>query len=88
MAPSQLLQKLKEQAPDFEPRVMRFKNIGDKAASVRVAGSERGYVGDYHLGGVMLSRDRRIAQRPHTSIASGSGAARLRDVLRPARRAV
>lgn len=55
MTPSQLLQKLKEQAPDFEPRVMRFKNIGDKAASVRVAGSERGYVGDYHLGGVMLS---------------------------------
>lgn len=55
MAPSQLLQKLEAQVPDFEPRVMRFKNIGDKAASVRIAGSERGYVGDYHLGGVMLS---------------------------------
>lgn len=55
MAPSQLLQRLKAQVPDFEPRVMRFKNIGDKAASVRVAGAERGYVGDTHLGGVMLS---------------------------------
>lgn len=55
MAPSQLLQKLKVQVPDFEPRVMIFKNIGDKAASVRIAGAERGYVGDTHLGGVMLS---------------------------------
>jgi uncharacterized iron-regulated membrane protein len=55
MAPSQLLQRLKVQAPDFEPRVMRFMNIGDKAASVRVAGAERGYVGDTHQGGVMLS---------------------------------
>lgn len=55
MAPSQLLQKLKVQVPDFEPRVMRFKNFGDKAASVSVDGAERGYVGDTHLGGVMLS---------------------------------
>lgn len=55
MAPSQLLQKLKVQVPDFEPRFMIFKNIGDKAASVRVVGAERGYVGDTHLGGVMLS---------------------------------
>jgi len=55
MAPSQLLQRLKAQVPDFEPKVMIFKNIGDKAASVRVAGAERGYVGDTHLGGVMLS---------------------------------
>lgn len=55
MAPSQLLQNLKVQVPDFEPRVMRFKNFGDKAASVRIGGAERGYVGDSHLGGVMLS---------------------------------
>lgn len=55
MAPAQLLQKLKAQAPDFEPRVMIFKNFGDKAASVRVPGAERGYVGDTHQGGVMLS---------------------------------
>jgi len=55
MAPAQLLQKLKEQAPDFEPRVMIFRNIGDKAASVRAPGAERGYVGDTHQGGVMLS---------------------------------
>ena len=55
MAPSQLLQKLKVQVPDFEPRVMRFKNFGDQAASVRVDGAERGYVGDTHLEGVMLS---------------------------------
>ncbi|HWK54126.1 MAG TPA: PepSY-associated TM helix domain-containing protein [Hyphomicrobiales bacterium] len=55
MAPSQLLEKLKVQVPDFEPRYMVFKNIGDKAASVRVPGAERGYVGDTHLGGVMLS---------------------------------
>lgn len=55
MPPSQLLQKLKAQVPDFEPRFMIFKNFGDKAASVRVPGAERGYVGDSHLGGVMLS---------------------------------
>jgi uncharacterized iron-regulated membrane protein len=55
MPPAQLLQKLKEQVPDFEPRFLVFKNFGDKAASVRVPGWERGYVGDYHLGGVMLS---------------------------------
>lgn len=55
MAPSQLLQELKVQVPDFEPRYMIFKNIGDKAASVRVPGAERGYVGDTHQGGVMLS---------------------------------
>ncbi len=55
MAPSQLLQKLKEQVPDFEPRFMVFRNMGDQAASVRVPGAERGYVGDTHLGGVMLS---------------------------------
>jgi len=55
MTPAQLLQKLKVQVPDFEPKVMIFKNYGDKAASVRVPGSERGYVGDTHLGGVMLS---------------------------------
>ena len=55
MAPAQLLQKLKEQAPNFEPRVMIFRNIGDKAASVRAPGAERGYVGDTHQGGVMLS---------------------------------
>ena len=39
MAPSQLLQKLKAQVPDFEPRFMVFKNFGDKAASVRVPAS-------------------------------------------------
>ncbi|QDO99672.1 PepSY domain-containing protein [Ferrovibrio terrae] len=55
MPPVQLLQKLKEQVPDLEPRFLVFKNFGDKAASVRVPGRERGYVGDYHLGGVMLS---------------------------------
>ncbi len=55
MAPAQLLQKIKEQVPDFEPRFLIYKNFGDKAASVRVPGWERGYVGDYHLGGVMLS---------------------------------
>lgn len=55
MAPSQLLQHLKVQVPDFEPRFMIFRNFGDKAASVRVAGAERGYVGDTHQGGVMLS---------------------------------
>ena len=39
MAPSQLLEKLKAQVPDFEPRFMVFKNYGDKAASVRVPAS-------------------------------------------------
>ena len=55
MPPAQLLQSLKAQVPDLEPRFLVFKNFGDKAASVRVPGAERGYVGDTHLGGVMLS---------------------------------
>lgn len=55
MPPVQLLEKLKAQVPDLEPRFLVFKNFGDKAASVRVPGAERGYVGDTHLGGVMLS---------------------------------
>ena len=55
MPPAQLLQRLKVQVPDLEPRFLVFKNFGDKAASVRVPGAERGYVGDTHLGGVMLS---------------------------------
>lgn len=55
MHPSQLLEKLKAQVPDFEPKFMIFKNFGDKAASVRIPGAEHGYVGDTHLGGVMLS---------------------------------
>jgi uncharacterized iron-regulated membrane protein len=55
MPPAQLLQRLKVQVPDLEPRFLVFKNFGDKAAAVRVPGAERGYVGDTHLGGVMLS---------------------------------
>ena len=55
MPPAQLLQRLKVQVPDLEPRFLVFKNFGDKAASVRVPGAERGYVGDFHLGGIMLS---------------------------------
>lgn len=55
MPPSQLLQKLKAHAPDLEPRFMIFRDVGDKAASVRIPGAERGYVGDTHLGGVMMS---------------------------------
>ncbi len=55
MPPAQLLQRLKIQVPDLEPRFLVFKNFGDKAAAVRVPGAERGYVGDTHLGGVMLS---------------------------------
>lgn len=55
MPPAQLLQKLKAQVPDLEPRFLVYKNFGDKAAAVRVPGAQRGYVGDTHLGGVMLS---------------------------------
>ena len=55
MPPAQLLQRLKDQVPDFEPRFLVFRNFGDKAASVRVPGAERGYVGDTHQGGLMLS---------------------------------
>jgi uncharacterized iron-regulated membrane protein len=55
MAPSALLQKLKAQVPDFEPRFLVFRNYGDQAAAVRVPGIEHGHVGDRHLGGVMLS---------------------------------
>ncbi|MEH2514733.1 putative iron-regulated membrane protein [Bradyrhizobium sp. AZCC 1610] len=55
MAPGQLLQRLHAQVPDFEPKVMVFKNFGDKAAAVRFVGAERGYVGHTSFGGVMLS---------------------------------
>jgi uncharacterized iron-regulated membrane protein len=53
LPPTQLLQHLKAQVSDFEPRVMIFKNFGDKAAAVSFFGTERGYVGDN--GGVILS---------------------------------
>jgi uncharacterized iron-regulated membrane protein len=55
LPPAQLLQRLKVQVPDFEPKVMIFKNFGDKAAAVKFVGAERGYVGDTSFGGVMLS---------------------------------
>ncbi|MEH2626455.1 putative iron-regulated membrane protein [Bradyrhizobium sp. AZCC 1719] len=55
MPPAQLLQRLNAQVPDFEPKVMIFKNFGDKAAAVKFVGAERGYVGDTTFGGVMLS---------------------------------
>jgi hypothetical protein len=55
MPPAQLLQRLKVQVPDFEPKVMIFKNFGDKAAAVKFVGAERGYIGDTSFGGVMLS---------------------------------
>lgn len=53
LPPAQLLQHLKAQVSDFEPRIMVFKNFGDKAAAVSFFGKERGYVGDN--GGVILS---------------------------------
>lgn len=55
MPPAQLLQRLKAQVPDFEPKVMTFRNFGDKAAAVRVVGAERGYIGDTRFGGVIIS---------------------------------
>lgn len=55
LPPAQLLQHLKAQAPNFEPRVMTFKNFADKAAAVKFEGAERGYVGESSFGGVMLS---------------------------------
>jgi uncharacterized iron-regulated membrane protein len=55
MPPAQLLQRLKVQAPDFEPEVMTFENFGDKAAAVKFTGAERGYIGDTSFGGVILS---------------------------------
>lgn len=55
MPPAQLLQRLKDQVPDFEPKVMVFRNFGDKAAAVKVAGADPGYVGDSRFGGVILS---------------------------------
>jgi len=55
MPPAQLLQRLHAQVPDFEPKVMIFRNFGDKAAAVKFVGAERGYVGDTSFGGVMLS---------------------------------
>jgi uncharacterized iron-regulated membrane protein len=55
MPPAQLLQHLKVQVPDFEPKVMIFQNFGDAAAAVKFVGAERGYVGDTSFGGVILS---------------------------------
>ncbi|MBS0220407.1 MAG: PepSY domain-containing protein [Proteobacteria bacterium] len=55
MPPAQLLLRLNDQVPDFEPKVMVFKNFGDKAAAVKFVGAERGYVGDTSFGGVILS---------------------------------
>lgn len=55
MPPAQLLQRLKVQVPDFEPKVMIFKNFGDEAAVAKFVGAERGYIGDTSFGGVMLS---------------------------------
>jgi uncharacterized iron-regulated membrane protein len=55
MPPVQLLQRLNAQAPGFEPKVMTFTNFGDKAAAVKVAGADRGYVGATTFGGVILS---------------------------------
>lgn len=55
MPPAQLLQRLKAEVPDFEPKVMVIRNFGDKAAAVKFAGAEPGYVGDTRFGGVILS---------------------------------
>ena len=55
LPPAQLLQRLNALVPDFEPKVMIFKNFGDTAAAVKFVGAERGYVGDTTFGGVMLS---------------------------------
>lgn len=55
MPPARLLQRLNAQVPDFEPKVMVFRNFGDKAAAVKFAGAEHGYVGDTRFGGVILS---------------------------------
>jgi uncharacterized iron-regulated membrane protein len=53
LPPAQLLQHLKAQVSDFEPRGMTIENFGDQAAAVRFFGTEHGYVGD--SGGVILS---------------------------------
>ncbi|BFO55177.1 PepSY-associated TM helix domain-containing protein [Acidovorax sacchari] len=55
MPPAQLLQHLNALAPGFEPKLMTFTNFGDKAAAVKFAGADRGYVGDTIFGGVILS---------------------------------
>jgi uncharacterized iron-regulated membrane protein len=55
MPPAQLLLRLSDQVPDFEPKVMVFRNFGDQAAAVKFFGAERGYVGDTSFGGVILS---------------------------------
>lgn len=55
MSPAQLLQRLKEQVPDFEPKLMVFKNFGDQNAAVKFAGAQPGYVADSRFGGVIVS---------------------------------
>lgn len=55
MTLTQLLGRLKEQAPDFRPSLVVFRNFGDKAAAATIEGTERGYVGDTTFGGVIVS---------------------------------
>ena len=55
LPPAQLLERLRVLVPEFEPKLMVFKNHGDKAAVVKFVGAEHGFVGDTTFGGVMLS---------------------------------
>jgi len=55
LPPAQLLERLHAQAPHYEPRLMTFRNFGDKAAAVQFVGAEHGYIGDTSFGSVMLS---------------------------------
>ncbi|MFT3803665.1 MAG: PepSY-associated TM helix domain-containing protein [Burkholderiaceae bacterium] len=55
LSPAQLLQRLRVQAPTFEPGTMTFVNAGDRAAAVRFLGTEPGYVMDTSYGSVLLS---------------------------------
>lgn len=55
LSPPQLLQKAKAKLPEFEPHAMIFEYPGDRAATVRITGTEPGYIGDTKFGGVILS---------------------------------
>ncbi|MFT4241987.1 MAG: PepSY-associated TM helix domain-containing protein [Acidovorax sp.] len=55
LAPGQLLERVRAQAPGFEPEAMTYQKAGDKAAVVRFTGREPGYVMENRYGAVILS---------------------------------
>ncbi|MFT3802577.1 MAG: PepSY-associated TM helix domain-containing protein [Burkholderiaceae bacterium] len=55
LAPLVLLERLKEQAPEFDAHALTLHNAGDKAAGAEFSGTEPGYVMDTTYAEIMLS---------------------------------